>query len=230
MTDKQSPEHRDAPGLGPDQTPRRRRKDARPSEIIAAALELFTERGFGATKLEDVARRAGAAKGTLFVYFPTKQDLFRAVARSVLAVNLDPLLQAAANLDKPLTELVPMLLNSAAQFGETRIPAIVRLLIAEARAFPDLAQVWHDEVLSKVLAVVTTAIERAQSRGEIRKGDARLFAFSIVGPMLAGILFREVFKDANVALPDLHRLARQHAQAILHGLSPADEKGGEPRR
>lgn len=198
--------------------PRTRRKDARPSEIVAAAIALFGERGFGATRLEDVARRAGVAKGTVFVYFPTKEDLFRAVARTVLESNLARVTSASAELDRPLAELVPLLLAQAATIGETSLPAMMRLLIAEARTFPDLPRVWHDEVVSKVLGLLTAAIERAQARGEIRPGNARLFAFSIVGPMLSGVLFREVFRETGATLPDLHELAAQHARTVLDGL------------
>ncbi|MGZ3174066.1 MAG: TetR/AcrR family transcriptional regulator [Croceibacterium sp.] len=202
---------------------RQRRKDARPSEIVEAAIEIFGERGFGAARLEDVARRAGVSKGTVFVYFPTKADLFRAVAQTVLTLHLERLGSAAADLDGPLTELVPLLLaQAAAVIGEGRLPAMMRLLIAEARKFPDLARVWHDEVVSKVLGLVTAVIERAQVRGEVRPGNARLYAFSIVGPMLASALFREVFRDTAL-LPDLAELATQHAQTVLHGMLLTDE-------
>jgi AcrR family transcriptional regulator len=197
---------------------RQRRKEARPSEIIEAAIEIFAERGFGAARLEDVARRAGVAKGTVFVYFPTKDDLFRAVARTVLTSHLERLHSAAADLDRPMAELVPMLLaQAAAVIGEGRLPAMMRLLVAESRQFPDLARVWHDEVVSKVLGMLTLAIERAQARGEIKPGNARLYAFSIMGPMLASALFREVFRD-TAPLPDLRELAEQHARTILDGL------------
>lgn len=197
---------------------RQRRKEARPSEIIEAAIEIFAERGFGAARLEDVARRAGVAKGTVFVYFPTKDDLFRAVARTVLTSHLERLHSAAADLDRPMAELVPMLLaQAAAVIGEGRLPAMMRLLVAESRQFPDLARVWHDEVVSKVLGMLTLAIERAQARGEIKPGNARLYAFSIMGPMLASALFREVFRD-TAPLPDLCELAEQHARTILDGL------------
>ena len=203
----------------PVKPPRRqRRKDARPSEIIEAAIAIFAERGFGAARLEDVARRAGVAKGTVFVYFPTKDDLFRAVAQTVLTSHLERLQGAAADLDRPIAELVPMLLmQAAAVIGEGRLPAMMRLLVSESRQFPDLARVWHDEVVSKVLGLLTMAIEQAQARGEIKPGNARLYAFSIIGPMLASALFREVFRD-TAPLPDLRELAEQHARTILDGL------------
>jgi AcrR family transcriptional regulator len=206
------------PAGKPKTRPRRRRKDARPSEIIEAAIAIFAERGFGAARLEDVARRAGIAKGTVFVYFPTKDDLFRAVAQTVLTSHLERLHTAAADLDRPIAEFVPMLLaQAAAVIGEGRLPAMMRLLVAESRQFPDLARVWHDEVVSKVLGMLTLAIERAQGRGEVKPGDARLYAFSIMGPMLASALFREVFRE-TARLPDLGELAEQHARTILGGL------------
>jgi len=201
-----------------DERPRRRRKEARPSEIIEAAIEIFGERGFGAARLEDVARRAGVAKGTLFVYFPTKQDLFLAVARTILTTNLERLQQVAADPERPLAMLVPQLLAQIAIVGETRIPIMMRVLIAESRTFPELARIWHDEVASKVLALVTAAIERAQSRGEIRSGDPLLQAFSIIGPMFFAVLAREVLGGTGAVLPDLHKLAAQHASTVLKGL------------
>lgn len=216
MHDK--PQSNRAETANPAPRRRQRRKEARPSEIIEAALELFAERGFGATRMDDVARRAGVAKGTLFVYFPTKQDLFRAAARTITAANLERLQLVAANLDRPIAEVVPALLAHAAFVADTRVPALIRLLISESRLFPDLAQVWHDEVASKVLALLTSVIANAQARGELRAGDPQLFAFSIIGPMFSGIIFREVLRETDAHLPDLHKLAVQHAEIVLRGL------------
>jgi len=70
-----------------------------------------------------------------------------------------------------------------------------------------------------MLDILTATLARAQARGEVRAGDPRLFAFSIIGPMMAGILFREVFRGAGADLPDLKALARQHAQIVLAGLA-----------
>jgi AcrR family transcriptional regulator len=182
---------------------------------------VFAEKGFGAARLEEVARRAGVSKGTVFVYFPTKQDLFRAVARSVIGTNFEPFAAVAVDPGRPLSELVPLLLAQMAVAGESRVAAVIRLIVAEARAFPDLAQVWHDEVAARMLSLLSAAIARAQARGEVRAGDPRLYAFSIVGPMLGGALFREVFGATGADLPDLRKLAAQHAAAILRGLETA---------
>jgi len=203
---------------------RRRRKDARPSEIIDAALEVFAEHGFGAARVEEVARRAGVSKGTVFVYFANKEELFRAVARSILATHLSLLPAPSAEFAPPLAEFVPALLRKVAATAGSQAPAMVRLLIAEGSRFPDLAQVWHDEVVSKVLTLVTRAIEQGQQRGEVRAGDPLLYAMSIIGPMLAGTLFREVLGNTGARMPDLHELAVQHAGVVLKGM--LTETGG----
>jgi AcrR family transcriptional regulator len=200
---------------------RRRRKEARPSEIVAAAMEVFAEEGFGRATMEAVARRAGVAKGTVFVYFPSKQDLFRAVAQDVLSANFSEFAAAASGLDRPLDELIPLLLARAARVGESPTASIIRILVAEARSFPDLAQVWHDEVVAKMLGLLTATIAQAQARGEVRAGDPKLYAFSIFGPMMAGVIFREVFRDVDAELPALTDLAAQHAKAIVDGLRTA---------
>lgn len=196
----------------------RRRKEARPAEIIEAAMAVFLEYGFGAAKMEEVARRAQVSKGTVFRYFPTKPDLFRAVAHTALTTNLGPVRDALSRQDMPLRTLLPALLGQAGHLAQSGLPAIARLLLSEARTFPDLPKIWYDEVVSQVLDLLTGAIERAQARGEIRSGDARLYAFSIIGPMMSALLFREVFATATTALPDLPQLADHHADILMRGL------------
>lgn len=207
---------------------RRRRKDARPGEIIEAATEVFCEQGFGAAKLEEVARRAGVAKGTVFLYFPTKQDLFRAVARSLVEAHLARLDQAAPAPELSFPELLSRIMALAAQIGDTRAVSIARLMIAESRTFPDLARLWYDEVVSKVLGLVVAAISRAQARGEIRPGDPQLYAMSIIGPMMMGLLFRDVFGAAGAPMPDLRALADQHSEVIMRGMKRQDALDADP--
>ncbi|MBW8758764.1 MAG: TetR/AcrR family transcriptional regulator [Burkholderiales bacterium] len=198
---------------------RERRKQDRPAEIVAAALQVFADKGFGAAKIIDVAQLAGVSKATVFVYFPTKEDLFRAVARTVVSVNFERLRTTEAAPAMPLATFVPLLLQQAATLGESRIGSIARMLIGESRSFPDLAKVWHDEVVAVMLGILTSTVARAQARGEVRAGDPRLIAFSIFGPMMAGVLFREVFGNSEAELPDLRALARQHSEIVLAGLS-----------
>src|SRR5215469_14266907 len=127
----------------PDNEPKwRRRKDARPGEIVDAALEVFAEKGFAAAKLDDIARRAGISKATLYLYFDTKEEIFRAVARAAVASLLGALESPAEASDGPFAELVPRLLSHAAGMMKGgRMPAIARMVIGESRNFPDLARI-----------------------------------------------------------------------------------------
>lgn len=201
-----------------------RRKDARRAEIIEAAMTEFAENGFAAAKLGDVAARAGIVKGTLYRYFDTKEELFRAVVQHAAAVNLQTL-EAAANLFQgSLAELLPIMLKGAAgRIGDSRIPALARLVIGESRQFPDLAKIWHDNVVSHMLKLLTALIRDAQQRGEVRPGDPTIYAFSVLGPLITGVLFRELFSVTSPYAPNLEALAAQHVETVLRGmLSEAD--------
>ena len=203
----------------PEVPPRRRRKDNRPGEIIEAALTLFVVNGFAATKLSDVAQRAGVVKGTLYRYFDTKEILFRAVVRHLQAENLAMVRQAGLQETGPFAQVVTAILTRIAQtVGKSEIPAIVRMVLAESHSFPDLASIWHDEVVAPMLAVMTGMITGAQARGEVGPGDPRLHAMSIIGPMLMGALYLEVFRGSANGWLDLESLAQQHATTVLKGM------------
>lgn len=198
---------------------RRRRKAARPAEIVDAAMDAFVELGFAGTRLDDVARRAGVAKGTLYLYFDDKAELFRAAARQAIEANLAAIEAEATEFEGSLAEVVPfVLMRLAERLGDGRLPGILRMVLTESRAFPDLARIWHDEAAGRVLALLTALIAGAQARGEARAGDPRLYAFSIVGPMLMGLLFLETFGEVAAQKPDLRALAAQHSEAILRGV------------
>lgn len=196
-----------------------RRKEARPAEIIEAATEIFVRAGYAAANLDDVARQAGIAKGTLYRYFADKQSLFRAVVQQAIELNLATLETAGNGMKGSIAELLPRLLALAADKSRGgRAPALARMVIAESQAFPDLATIWHDNVVSRVLAMLTNLIRDAQIRGEIREGDPLIHAFSIIGPMLAALLFHEVFGPQSSYAPHLSELASQHAETVMRGL------------
>jgi AcrR family transcriptional regulator len=204
----------------PDGEPKwRRRKEARPAEIVDGALEVFAEKGFAAAKLDDIARRAGISKATLYLYFETKEDIFRTVARAAVASLVKALGSQADGADMSFAELAPRLLTRAAGMMKGgRVPAIARMVIGESRNFPDLARIWHDDVVMSVVGMVTGIIARAQARGEVAPGDPRLHAFSLMGPMVMAMLFGEVFGGVDADLPDLQALSDQHARTALRGL------------
>ena len=196
-----------------------RRKDARPAEIIEAALDVFAESGFAAARLGDVAKRAGVVKGTLYRYFDTKEELFRAVVQRAVSINLQDIELMSTGFQGTLRELVPLILSIAAgRMGDSRVPALARLVIGESRTFPDLATIWHDNVVAHMLRLMTGIIAEAQQRGEVRPGDPALYAFSVLGPMVTGALFLEMFGLSSSYAPDLQALAKQHGDTVVRGM------------
>ena len=196
-----------------------RRKQARPSDIVAAALLVFGEKGFAGAKIEEIARRAGVSKGTVYLYFEAKSDIFRAVVQQAVIPNIADIEAMVLELDLPFAELLQLLLPRFAALVTARpIGAVVKMVIGESRNFPELARVWHDEVISRGLGLLSGLVERGQRRGEIRPLDPRAAAFSIMGPMLMGVLWREILMPVGGAEIDLAAIASQHAETILSGL------------
>jgi AcrR family transcriptional regulator len=197
----------------------RRRKDARPGDIVAAALAVFGEKGFAGARIDEIATRAGVSKGTLYLYFETKADIFRAVVEESVKPNIEALERTMLALDLPFEGLVRTLLpRFAALVTAVPVGTVVKMVVGESRNFPELAKVWHDEIVLKAIAVLAGLIGRAQEKGEVRPGDPRAHAFSIMGPMLMGLLWRETFTPVGGAAIDLAAIARQHAETVLGGL------------
>lgn len=196
-----------------------RRAEDRPREICTAALEVFSEKGFAAAKLDDIARRAGVSKGTLYLYFKDKEALFRAVVRDTVAPNIETVRAMVEAADMPFADVVRMFLPRFAEITtKVRVGAVAKMVIGESRNFPELAKVWHDEVVTKALGLLSGLIERGQHLGEVRPGDPRLHAISLMGAMLMGVLWQETLEPAGGAPLDLQALARQHAETVLQGL------------
>ncbi|MDB5451020.1 MAG: transcriptional regulator, TetR family [Phenylobacterium sp.] len=197
----------------------RRRKAERPSEIIDAALAVFAEKGFAAAKLDEIAARAGVSKGALYLYFATKEDLFRAVVEQAIAPNLQLIGAAIAAHPGPISDLLRLIAERLADVVE-RLPVggVVKMVIGEARNFPELARVWHDQLVAPVLGAMTNAIRAAQGRGEVRPGDPRAYAVQLVAPMLVGVIWSETFVPVGAQPFDLPALMRQHVETLLTGL------------
>lgn len=197
----------------------RRRKDDRPAEILAAALDCFAERGFAATRLDDIAARAGVTRGTLYLYFESKEELFKAVIRQRLLPILAHGEQLIAASDEPSAEILKrLLLVFPAAVLDTPVSAIPKLIIAEARSFPDLARFYLDEVVARGKRLLGALIERGIARGEFREVPVDQILFSIMGPVLVAALWRHSLGHFDPGGLDATALCRAHADILLHGL------------
>ena len=173
----------------------RRRKATRPAEILTAALDSFVERGYEATRLEDVARAAGCTKGTIFLYYEGKAELFKAAVRDAML----PMLEAAEHTADGHTgcsrELLEALLRQRWDLmRKTRLSGLPKLMFAEAGKFPELARFYHDEVIHRLHALLTRVLEAGVARGEFRSMDVPNTARIAIAPIMMAAIWRHSFE------------------------------------
>ncbi len=168
-----------------------RRKDARPQELLAAALDLFVERGYASTRLEDVARRAGVSKGTLYLYFTNKEELFKAVVRENIVPALGEAEDIISTFDGHSADLMRrVILGWWERLGATKASGIIKLVMAEAGNFPDLALFYQEEVINRSTTMIASMFERALARGEFRPIAVPVMTQVLVAPMLMLITWK----------------------------------------
>jgi AcrR family transcriptional regulator len=162
-----------------------RRKDARPQELINAALELFVERGFAATRLEDVATRAGVSKGTLYLYFDSKEALFKEAVRTSIVPAIGEAEQFMEKFEGSASELIRnIVMGWWKLIGSSPAGGIPKLITGEAGNFPELAQFYHDEVVVRALGMISRALKRGIDAGEFRPVDDEAAVLVIVAPLV----------------------------------------------
>jgi len=165
---------------------RERRKEARPGELVDAALDLFVEKGFAATRAEEVAARAGVSKGTLFLYFQSKEELFKAVIRDNISVRFQEWNEEYETFEGSSAELIAYCLNAWWQrVGATKASGITKLMISEARNFPEVTAFYQKEVIEPGQSLIRRILQRGIDRGEFRADiDLDYAIYSIVAPMI----------------------------------------------
>lgn len=198
-----------------------RRKDARPQELLAAAIDLFVERGFAATRLEDVARRAGVSKGTLYLYFENKEELFKAVVRTSIVPVIGEAESSVAEFDGHSAELLRNVLMAWwDRIGVNKVSGIVKLVMAEANNFPELAKFYQDEVINRGTRMISSMLERGIARGEFRAINVTQTTQVLMAPMLMLVTWKHSVGPCDRG--DLEPLAFLAAflDMALHGLLP----------
>jgi len=198
----------------------RRRKNARPEEIISAALEVFADRGFAATKLEDVARRAGVTKGTIYLYFENKEALFKALIRQTIV----PVLAQGEELAKSFTgsarELFERLVREYWRLvGETSLVGIPQLMMAEANNFPELARFYYEEVVTRGHRLMAGVLERGIRAGEFRPVNVAVATKLAMAPVMHAVIARKAFSACMPEGFDVGKYLDTHIDLYLHGIS-----------
>jgi AcrR family transcriptional regulator len=209
-------------------TPRRweRRKEARPAEIVAAALQLFSDRGFAATRLDDVATVAGVSKGTVYLYFESKEQLFEAVVREAVTPNIARAEALVDAFEGPTPDLLRALFGFLAEVLETPITGVMKLIVSESGNFPQLARMYAYLVLRRAFALMRRILERGVTRGEFRPLDVEATVPLVISPIvLLGVWKHSFGLHTDLAL-DRRRVLEAHCETLLRGLAP--QLGGRP--
>lgn len=202
----------------------RRRKDDRPAEIANAALECFAERGFAACSLDMIAARAGVTKGTVYLYFSSKEELFKAVVRQALVTRIAAFEESAGSDQSATAQLEALIAAWPELIAAPHLGMIPKLMIAEAGNFPELVRFYLDEVIGRARRLVVGILRRGIARGEFRRVDANAAFFSVIAPLLIAVLWRQSFERFDERPLDVAALCRTHAALLVGGLSLRKEK------
>jgi AcrR family transcriptional regulator len=198
---------------------RKRRPNARPTEILEAAFDLFTERGFSGTRVEDVALRAGISKAAIYLYFNDKTAILTAIVQAAAGTNLKIASEMIGGHEGPVAPLLRQLLSFMAnRMQETRLPDLIKLVISESRAHPEIGRYYLNNVISEALPLFQSLIERGVASGEFHSVDPRLTVKCLVGPMLLGAIWKSTFEPIGAEPLDLAALAAQDADLIIRAL------------
>jgi len=205
--------------------PRRRRKEARPSELLAAALDLFVEKGFAATRLEDVATRASVSKGTLYLYYENKEALFKAVIREgIVPVIAEGEAIAAKHAGCSFELLEKLLDNWWSKIGQTAYAGIPKLIVAEARNFPEVANFYYENVISRGRALVGFALQRGMASGEFRSLDVETTIDVLIAPILMLLIWRHSMSCCQGIESNPQLYLQIHMDLLRHGLRKMEKE------
>lgn len=196
-----------------------RRKEARPSEIIHAALRLFIQRGFAATKLDDIARQAGVTKGTLYLYFSSKEELFKAAVRETVVPSIQLAEQVVADSTQTASELLRCLVEEWVRLiEESPANGLSKLVVAEAGNFPDLAHFYLDEVVYRVRRVFAEVLQRGIDAGEFRPVNIEFTIKEIISPIILQTIWNHAFGPYRRERLNMIDFTRFHLDLLLRGI------------
>jgi AcrR family transcriptional regulator len=194
-----------------------RRKEDRPAEITQAALEAFAEKGYEATRVDDVAKRAGVSKGLLYLYFKTKEELFKAVIKNFVVPKVDALESAVAASELSAEEFMRgPFLQFAQQIPKSPARILVRLMIAEGHKHPDLTAYYWDNVVSHGLAALNMVVERGVNNGEFEPSALDKFPQLLISPVMFSVIWSLIFHSQQTL--DTDAMLEAHIDMILRAI------------
>ncbi len=186
-----------------------------------AAFALFTEKGFSATRMDEVAALAGVSKGAIYLYFPDKMALLLALLRETVGAHVETVSQTLASHKGPVAPLIPFFLATMAErLATTSLPDMVKLVVSESRAHPEIGHYYIKHVFGRAFPLLQAMIERGIAGGEFRAVDAANTVRCLIGPMLLGAIWTAVFQPLGAPPVNLRALAATHADLFLHALAP----------
>jgi len=198
----------------------RRRAEARPDEVLDAALDLFIAKGFATTRVEDIAARAGISKGAVYLYFPSKEALLEGlVLRAVSPIATLALSQLETVSGDPRIVIAQTLRMVADRLADPKVVAIPRLIVHEVAQFPELATMYRKEVLDRIVPVVVRLIARGVEEGYFRPVDPELTVRSVVGPIALHLILAEVFGMTPAGGLEMDRMMANHLSILFDGLA-----------
>jgi TetR/AcrR family transcriptional regulator len=210
---------------------RERRKEARPGELLDAALDLFVEKGFAATRAEEVATRAGVSKGTLFLYFQSKEELFKAVVRENISGRFKEWNAEFETFEGSTPDMLRYCMRAWwERVGATKASGITKLMMSEARNFPEIAAFYQQEVIQPGHDLIRRILQRGIDRGEFRPMDTSLAVYSVLAPMIFLMMWKHsvgaCVSTSSDLVPEAY-LASQ-VETILYGVCKAPPAGASP--
>lgn len=203
----------------------RRRAEARPDEVLDAALGLFMEKGFAATRVEDIAKRAGLSKGAVYLYFSSKEAILEGlVRRAILPVAQSALSTLDAYEGDPRVIIALVIRTLGARFSDPQTLAIPKVVLREVLGFPHLAEMYRREVLDRAIPALEKLVARGIEQGYLRPVDPELTVRSIVGPIMVHAVLAEVFGVMPKGGLEIDKLIDNHLTILFDGMSAPGAK------
>jgi AcrR family transcriptional regulator len=215
MAPSPSPKRRKTPA------PRwKRRAEARPEEILEAALDEFTTRGFEAARMEDIAKAAGLSKAAVYLYFPSKMAVLEALIEAKVAPLAHQVQRlSVAGLADPMLALRTLAMLAAHRIADPAIFGVPRLVLGLSGRFPEIADYYRTHVVEMARSALETLVRAGIAKGVFRDVDPRAATRAMIGPLFFEAMWTHVLRGES-ALSDPQALIEQHFDILLNGLEP----------